>query len=192
MLMESGRRCGDARVINVASHQHMRGRNAWLFEAPATYDSWTAYGQSKLALVHFSSELQRRYADDFNLRSVALHPGPAYTNMICKGLADTPWLGGAHRLLAPLAVLVLLTPAHCAQTTIFCASDPHLQGGNYYERCAVATASDEARDADAARKLWEASESWLVTQTRRAARYNPGEWKADESNRSEPWQRGKQ
>ena len=71
MLRESGRKSGDARVINVSSHQHDKGRNDRLFQDSGRYDSWTAYGQSKLALIHHSFELQRRYRADCNLRSVA-------------------------------------------------------------------------------------------------------------------------
>ncbi len=81
MLRESGRKSGDARVINVSSHQHDKGRNDRLFQDSGRYDSWTAYGQSKLALIQHSFELQRRYRADCNLRSVALHPGSVYSNM---------------------------------------------------------------------------------------------------------------
>ena len=55
MLLESGRRSRDARVINVSSHQHDKGRNDRLFAPPDRLDSWTAYGQSKLALIHHAS-----------------------------------------------------------------------------------------------------------------------------------------
>ena len=47
MLIESGRASGDARVLNVTSHQHARGRNERLFATTHRYNSWDAYGQSK-------------------------------------------------------------------------------------------------------------------------------------------------
>ena len=34
LLLESGRRSGDARVVNIVSHQHTRGRNTRLFGRP--------------------------------------------------------------------------------------------------------------------------------------------------------------
>ena len=71
MLRESGRRSSDARVINVSSHQHDKGSNDRLFRCSGRLDSWTAYGQSKLALIHHSFELQRRYGADSNLRTAA-------------------------------------------------------------------------------------------------------------------------
>ena len=92
MLRESGRKSGDARVINVSSHQHDKGSNARLFGDTDGADSWTAYGQSKLALIHHSFELQRRYAADCNLRSAALHPGSAYSNMTFGWQDEPRWL----------------------------------------------------------------------------------------------------
>jgi NAD(P)-dependent dehydrogenase (short-subunit alcohol dehydrogenase family) len=48
------------------------------------YDPWRAYGQSKLANVHFALELDRRFrAGDVSARSVVAHPG--FTNTpICR------------------------------------------------------------------------------------------------------------
>ena len=163
MLIEGGRRTGDARIVNVVSHLHDRGRNALCFEESADYDSWQAYGQSKLALVHFSRELQRRYAKECNLRSVALHPGSSYTNMTFRGLQEYPSLWRAVRMFAPLEALVLLSPVHGAQTSIMCASGTRIEGGGYYERCAIAEASEDASDAAVAKRLWEISEHWVAS-----------------------------
>ena len=163
LLMEGGRRTGDARIVNVVSHLHDRGSNARLFEESAGYDSWEAYGQSKLALVHFSRELQRRYAEECNLQSVALHPGSSYTNMTFQGLREYPALWRTVRVFAPLEALVLLSPAQAAQTSIMCASGTPIEGGGYYERCAIAEASEDASDEAAARRLWKMSEDWVAS-----------------------------
>ena len=161
MLLESGRRCGDARVINVSSHQHDKGRNDRLFEPPDRLDSWTAYGQSKLALIHHAFELQRRYGADSNIRAAALHPGSAYSNMTF-GWQDEPLrLRRTKRLFTPLAPLILLTPNQAAQTTIHCATDPHLEGGQYHERCAKAEPIRDARDEAASRRLWNETDRWF-------------------------------
>jgi len=161
MLLESGRRSGDARVVNVSSHQHDKGSNDRFFAPPDRLDSWTAYGQSKLALIHHAFELQRRYAADGNVRSAALHPGSAYSNMTF-GWQDEPfWLRRTKRLFTPLAPLILLTPNQAAQTTIHCATDPHLEGGHYHERCAKAEPIPDARDEAASRRLWEETDRWF-------------------------------
>ena len=161
MVRASGRQSGDARVINVSSHQHDKGSNDRLFQGSGRLDSWTAYGQSKLALIHHSFELQRRYAADYNLRTAALHPGSAYSNMTFGWQDEPRWLKRTKRLITPLAPLILLTPAQAAQTTIHCATDPHLEGGHYYERCAKAEPTSDARDEAAAERLWEESERWF-------------------------------
>ena len=163
LLMEGGRRSGDARIINVVSHLHDRGCNARFFEESVDYNSWQAYGQSKLALVHFSRELQRRYAGQCNLQSVALHPGCSCTNMTFRGLREYPALWRAVRMFEPLESLVLLSPAQGAQTPITCATTTPLKGGGYYERCAVAEASEDASDARVAKRLWKVSRDWVTS-----------------------------
>ena len=162
LLLESGRRSGDARVVNVASHQNTRGRNERLFAPSGRYRSWDAYGQSKLALIHLASELQRRHGGDGFLRAVALHPGSAYTNMIASGIASTRGLGHLRTLAAPLAALVLLNPEQGAQTAIHCATDADVRGGGYYERCGPARPSPDALDETTAARLWEQSQEWAT------------------------------
>lgn len=162
LLIASGQGSGDARVINVVSHQHTRGRNAWFLTAPLHYDSWTAYGQSKLGLMHHSFELNRRYANEYNLRSAAVHPGSAYTNMIRDGIFGLPGPSWLQRSMATMASGMLMTAEQCAQTIILCASDPELQGGHYYERCAIAVHSNEADDMEVASRLWDRTTRWLL------------------------------
>ena len=163
LLLEAARRDGDARVLNVVSHQHTRGSNESLNTAasPPRYNSWDAYGLSKLALIHFSGELHRRHGGDGRFRAVSLHPGSAHTNMIRTGLAAYPGLRPVSGLLNPLAGAVLLTPCQGAQTVLHCATAPGIAGGGYYERCEAGSPSPAARDEDAARRLWDDSERWL-------------------------------
>ena len=162
LLLETGRRTRDARVVNVVSHQHTRGRNERFFATPRSYNSWDAYGQSKLGLVHLGAELHRQHGDDGTLRVVAVHPGSAYTNMIARGIAATPGLGRIRGLVAPLAALVLLNPVQGAQTSVHCATDPSVLGGRYYERCAPSRPSEDSLDATVAARLWEQSHEWLA------------------------------
>ena len=166
LLLESGRRSGDARVVNMVSHQHTRGRNARLFGDPLPYNSWDAYGQSKLGLIHLSAELQRRHGGGGQLNAVAVHPGSVHTNMIARGIAATPGIRRLRGLVAPLSSLVLLKPAQGAQTAIHCASAPEIRGACYYERCAVSRPSADARDPSAAARLWDQSQDWIASLPR--------------------------
>ena len=159
-LKRSGRECGDARVINVSSHLHDRVKNEHLFDSTERYHSWDAYGLSKLALIHFSFEIQRRFVDRYNLQSAALHPGSVDTNLTRMAVPGARTGGVLHRIGSALASLVLLPPHHGAQTTVMCASKTPLEGGRYYDRCDIAKSSDESEDATVSKLLWERSDAW--------------------------------
>lgn len=160
MLERAARQNGDARVVNVSSHQHVRARNEWLDEPTAARDSWAAYGLSKLAMVHMCAELHCRHGSAGDFRAVSLHPGTVYTNMIADGFASDQRLRILRPVLQGLARRVLLTPEAGAQTVLWCATAQGVQGGGYYERCAAARPSAAALDQEAGALLWEASARW--------------------------------
>lgn len=72
------------RVVTVSSIMHLIG---WISLKDLNWKSrpylaWPAYGQSKLANLMFTSELQRRLtASDSPVRAVAAHPGYSATNL---------------------------------------------------------------------------------------------------------------
>lgn len=119
------------RVVTVASHAHQFGaiNLGDLSWERRRYIRWLAYGQSKLANLLFTFELERRLvAAGSPARALAAHPGFARTSL-GKG-----WRG-------PLAVLqtvgmVLSTPfsqpaARGAHPQLRAATDPELPGGAY-------------------------------------------------------------
>jgi NAD(P)-dependent dehydrogenase (short-subunit alcohol dehydrogenase family) len=72
------------RVVTVSSMMHYMGYISLrdLNWTSRPYSAWLAYGQSKLANLLFTSELQRRLgAADSKLRAVAAHPGYSHTNL---------------------------------------------------------------------------------------------------------------
>ena len=81
---------GGGRVVSLASLAHVQGRIALDdLQGERHYDGWTAYRQSKLAMLVFARELQRRAdAAGWPLRSVAAHPGWAVTDIISNGPAE--------------------------------------------------------------------------------------------------------
>jgi NAD(P)-dependent dehydrogenase (short-subunit alcohol dehydrogenase family) len=150
----------DARIVNVVSKLHRRAVNADLFTPRRPYDSWAAYGASKLALVHHAFELQRRCAP---VQGYALHPGAVYTHIADRGLQGHRVLGALRRALAPVERLMLLSPEDGAQTSLHCASAPGLAGGRYLRDCAPAEPSPDALDADVSARLWDATTAWITT-----------------------------
>jgi NAD(P)-dependent dehydrogenase (short-subunit alcohol dehydrogenase family) len=158
-LLDRAAATGDARVVHVVSKLHTRGTNAALFDGVQPYNSWDAYGTSKLALVHHAAELFRRHADQ-GLRAVSVHPGSVFTHVADRGLETSPVLGRLRRLARPLERRILLTPEQGAQTTLHCVADPEVQHG-YYRGCAAVEPSAEALDVVASKRLWDETERWI-------------------------------
>lgn len=161
-LLETAEAHGEARVVDVVSQLHERGRNAWLDGRVTPYDSWAAYGTSKLALVHEAAEIERRYGDR-GLHGYALHPGSVYTHVADRGLETAPLLARLRRLAAPLERRALLTPAQGARTTVFCATSREAVPGGYHRKGAPADPSPEARDAEVATRLWDTTSAWVAS-----------------------------
>ena len=178
LLQRSGLESGDSRVVNVSSGQHDRVGNEDLFdEGPhqgeprhgePRYHSWDAYGKSKLAMIHMAFEIERRFAESHNLHAMAVHPGVVMTNLTLPQ-AFRGRIGKAlYRISSALTSLVLLSPNAGAQTFVMCASTKSIQGGKYYERCAIAEPSADSHDADASKRLWDLSERWVGTLAKHA------------------------
>ncbi len=111
-----------------------------------------AYNQSKLANVMFTNELTRRLQGS-GVTANSLHPGVVRTNF---GAEDQAWFFAVMgRVLLPL----LKTPAQGAQTSIYLASSPDLDGvtGQYFAKGRPATANKVAYDAGLAARLWQVS-----------------------------------
>jgi NAD(P)-dependent dehydrogenase (short-subunit alcohol dehydrogenase family) len=146
------------RVVTVVSKLHARGTNAALDAPLDPYDSWAAYGTSKLALIHLTTELARRCPA---VRTAALHPGSVHTRIADRGLEEQRLLGRVRRVLAPLERRALLTPEQGAQTTLHCVTAADVVSGGYYQRCALTAPSEDARDTAAAAALWDRTTAWV-------------------------------
>ena len=154
-------RADDPRVVNVVSKLHVRGRNQFLFAPLTPYNSWDAYGLSKLALVHATNEIHRRYP---GVRAYSLHPGSVYTHIADRGLEGHRLLGALRRVAAPIERRMLLSPGDGAQTSLHCATAADLPSG-YYRDCRPAEPSAEVNDREVARRLWAETAEWIAAQT---------------------------
>ena len=159
-LLRTADEVGEARVVNVVSKLHTRGRNAWLDGHVTPYDSWDAYGTSKLALVHEAAEIERRYGGR-GLHGYSLHPGAVYTKVADRGLETAPVLARLRKLLAPIERRALATPEQGARTAVFCATSADAVPGGYHRRSAPAEPSSEVADEAAAVELWERTTAWV-------------------------------
>jgi NAD(P)-dependent dehydrogenase (short-subunit alcohol dehydrogenase family) len=159
-LLAQADRTGDARVVNVVSKLHTRGSNEFLFTGVQPYDSWAAYGTSKLALMHDAAQLSRRYGDR-GLRAVSVHPGSVFTRVADAGLATSPLLARLRTLGRPIERRMLLSLERGAETTVFALTDPEVVPGGYYTRSALAVPSDDALDDAVGRRLADQTGDWL-------------------------------
>ncbi len=161
-------RAAGGRVVNVSSSMHRAGRMNFddlMFEA-RRYDRWGAYSQSKLANLLFTSELARRLAAKGSpIVAVAAHPGYSATNLQGKGAE----LGGPKAEGFAMRIgnaLVAQSAAAGAWPQLRAATDPAARPNDYYGPGGLFEArgpavkvgmSAAARDAEAARRLWQAS-----------------------------------
>ncbi|MGB3683419.1 MAG: SDR family oxidoreductase [Rubrobacteraceae bacterium] len=155
-----------SRVVNVASGAHKgAGINLEDPSLEGNYSGWRAYGQSKLANIMFTYELARRL-EGTGVTANALHPGAVATNI---GSNNKVWY--ARPVLA-LFRRFSTPPEKGARTSIYLASSPEVEGvsGGYFAEERPASSSEASRDAVAARKLWELSET-LTGLSR-----EPGAW----------------
>jgi len=124
-----------------------------------------AYGQSKLAMLMFALELDRRLVHAHSpVASIAAHPGVATTGIVSAGGRAGP----IRRLLAKTAFgLVGQSPARGALPLLFAATAPEARHGGYYgpdgageRRGAPAPAriAPRAQDHELAARLWSISE----------------------------------
>ena len=156
------------RVVTVSSAMHMFGYISLndLNWKSRPYFAWPAYGQSKLANLLFTSELQRRLAAAGSpLRAHAAHPGYSETNL--QGNTGNPIGTKVIKLVTPL---VGTDADFGARQTLYAASQD-LPGDSFIgPRFAMrgptgpTFRSPLARDAKKATALWDLSEQLTGTE----------------------------
>jgi NAD(P)-dependent dehydrogenase (short-subunit alcohol dehydrogenase family) len=152
------------RVVTVSSMGHRFGSIDFddLNWERRPYRAWRAYGQSKLANLLFTSELQRRLsAAGSKVIATAAHPGYAATNLQFhsgRRLLDLLSVAG-NRLLAQDEDGGALPTLYAVGADI--PGNSFAGPGGFMEQRGPAKLvgrSDAARDTDVARRLWDVSE----------------------------------
>uniref|UniRef100_A0A2I3GKH4 Retinol dehydrogenase 14 n=1 Tax=Nomascus leucogenys TaxID=61853 RepID=A0A2I3GKH4_NOMLE len=145
-----------SRIVVVSSKLYKYGDiNFDDLNSEQSYNKSFCYSRSKLANILFTRELARRL-EGTNVTVNVLHPGIVRTNL------------GRHihipLLVKPLFNLVswafFKTPVEGAQTSIYLASSPEVEGvsGRYFGDCKEEELLPKAMDESVARKLWDISE----------------------------------
>jgi NAD(P)-dependent dehydrogenase (short-subunit alcohol dehydrogenase family) len=102
----------------------------------------------------FTAELARRL-EGTGVTANSLHPGTVRTGYGRDGDST-----GLLRLGLAIGSRFFLSPEKGAATSVYLASSPEVEGvtGKYFVKSKVKQPTPAARDAAAARQLWEASE----------------------------------
>ncbi len=143
-----------ARVVTVSSGSHYGARLRWDdIQLIRHYSGLRAYGQSKLANVLFTAELNRRLGPGSTVHAFAADPGLVHTDI---GLKGTPrlvrwvwaWRSGKG-----------ISPEESARGVVYLATEPSIQDSPeiYWRHSVPLAPSKAAQDEDAARRLWEIS-----------------------------------
>lgn len=152
LLLNALRQSTPARIINVSSDAH-RGQQVNFEDLHRTrkYSPMPVYGESKLMNILFTYELDRRLDDD-KISVNALHPG-----FVASGFGKNN--GVFMSLLMSVLHLFARSEQKGAETSIYLASDPDLQGvsGKYFFDKAPKDSSPESYDVDTAVRLWDIS-----------------------------------
>jgi retinol dehydrogenase 12 len=151
----SDRLSDDARVINVASRVHYRGRIDFerISDPRARYNSMAAYAQSKLANVLHAFALARRYSGT-RVCVNCLHPGVVATNLL------PAWL----RVVKPLISRVIFDAERGARSSLYLALSNEVAGisGRYFDENQLPQpAATLANDLQLQESLWQASARWV-------------------------------
>lgn len=144
-----------ARVVTVSSASHYGARLDWNdVMLRRHYNCLRAYGNTKLANILFTLELNRRLAGCPNLRAFAADPGLVKTDM---GLKGTPSMAGWVWKLRRSGGTAPEIPA---RSILYLLAEPSIQDSPhvYWKEGRPKQPSRHALDTQAAARLWALSE----------------------------------
>jgi NAD(P)-dependent dehydrogenase (short-subunit alcohol dehydrogenase family) len=160
-----------ARIVNVGSLAHRLARldlDDLNWEETA-YNEWKAYARSKLAMVGFTMELNRRLRQrGSNITALGAHPGFAATDIGRNSALLTPKNRIGRWFNTKLEALLIPTAAQAARPILHAACSEDATGGDYYGPSGFleiagkpgdARVNPIANDAALGSRLWALSES---------------------------------
>jgi NAD(P)-dependent dehydrogenase (short-subunit alcohol dehydrogenase family) len=162
-----------SKIINVGSDAHKSASIA--FDDPhlrsRKWSSFPAYGRSKLAVMLWGLELDRRLREAGSpVTSFLTHPGWVASNL--PNISDTRLMSGFHSVVTSVANVVGNDIDAGAAPTLYCISEPIPPGSyvgidgrfGFKGGPTLSGRSANACDYEDARKLWEFAESETGTR----------------------------
>ena len=156
------------RVISVSSTAHRMGKiNFDDFNWEKRYQRWLAYGQSKLANLLFTSELNHRLVEsNSKIKAIAVHPGFAATNLQSQTQSNV-WDG----IMSASNKYMAQSSFEGSWSTLFAITED-IPGNSFVGPTGfgqtkgspgLVSRSKRAKDMNVAKRLWDLSEE--LTQT---------------------------
>lgn len=156
-----------ARIVTVSSSAHRMGTmNFDDLQSEKSYKRWAVYGQSKLANLLFTLELQHRLAGaGARAIAVAAHPGYANTNLQRAHALETG-SGLEERITGLMNKVMGQSAAMGVLPELYAAVAPGVKGGDYYGPDGFMEArghptlvqpTSKGKDTVDAARLWAAS-----------------------------------
>jgi NAD(P)-dependent dehydrogenase (short-subunit alcohol dehydrogenase family) len=154
-----------ARIVQLSSIAHKQGQIDFAdLQGEKLYKPWKAYSQSKLAMLIFALELQRRSdAAGWGLHSTAAHPGFARTELLANGPG-----GIGAKITNIIGRVVSQSATDGTLPQLFAATAPEARPGEYYGSQGfmdlkgppgVAEIKPQGKDLAVAKRLWDVSET---------------------------------
>lgn len=157
LLLDRLKASAPARIVNVSSAQHANAHIEFdNLQGEKKYANLGSYNQAKLAVLLWTYELARRL-EGTGVTVNALHPGITATNFPSGMTGVLAWV---TKLSKPF----LLTPEKGAQTTLYLATSPEVEGvsGKYFVKSHETTSSNDSYDQTVGARLWEVTEQLVA------------------------------
>jgi retinol dehydrogenase 14 len=154
LLLDLLKASSPARIINVSSSAEGLGKIDFSdLQAEKKYSGFPVYSSSKLANVMFTYELAKRLQGT-GVTVNALHPGRVKT-----GFGDNSQTFLMRTLMAALKNLGALTPEQGADTVVYLATSPEVEGvtGKFFEKRKEKKTNPQSYDENANKRLWTES-----------------------------------
>ncbi|HVB22607.1 MAG TPA: SDR family oxidoreductase [Ktedonobacteraceae bacterium] len=157
LLLDTLKVSAPARIVNVSSTTHTSASIEFdNLQGEKKYTNLGNYSQAKLALLLWTYELARRL-EGTGVTVNALHPGVVASNF-------TDGMGGPASLVMKLFKPFLLTVDKGAQTTLYLATSPQVEGvsGKYFVKSQEKKSSSRSYDQTVGLRLWEVTEQLVA------------------------------
>ncbi|CAG8686445.1 4931_t:CDS:2, partial [Dentiscutata heterogama] len=163
LLLPTIKASAPSRIVNVSSIAHRSTPPAGIefdkLNDPNAHSTTLRYGQSKLANILFTTELNERLLGS-NVYCNSLHPGVIKTDL-WNGLVSS--YGSWIKPFLYIGTLFMISPEDGALTQLYCATSPEVEEKNLRAKYFVpfgelGEPTAQAKDKELAKQLWEFSE----------------------------------